>query len=697
MKTLNIKIYGLTQLLVTCYVLFIIVAPVEALSATIKSVGNNGLVGYWTFDEGAGSKVNDMSGNKNVGTLIHSPTWEAGKSGRALLLNNSNSYVSVTSNSSLKYVGGNMSLEAWIYPNIGETSAVFISKPWNGNGDYNYRLSYGPVIGFYLVGNGSCTVTSGANTAPQGSWHHIVATVSSLGAMNLYIDGMLVGSGSCGIVDWTPTYGDANLPLSIGTLYPYGAGAWDQPTHAFGGKMDSVRLYNRVLSATEVKSSYRFGTAQTKSVQKSGLVGYWPMNEGVGSKVNDMSGGKNTGTLAGTTLPSWVSGRFGKALFFDGATSKVSLGSLNISTDVTISAWVNTATAGQRPVLSNRSGGSGKVYLGVTGGKFFVYDNGATPPAMTSNASINTSTWKHVVWTSDGATSNMYINGVFDKTQAHTRTGGIANGNIGWDLANNVEYFPGYIDDVRVYNRALSATEVQLLYGQNATQVNASTNNFLNNGLIYVFSLNGGDISWGSNTAYDRSGQGNNATLISFSTTSSPATGKLGQGLKFNGVSTYLNTPAMAFLGQASATFSVSVWVKPRVVGGTIIHNMNESVGWSTGLIGFRGGKLSYNIYANGFADSPNTAVAGRWLLVSFTRDGVTGVNKLYENGVLVKTTTTGYSPSGGSHKFTLGRFVADCCQMDSPGWFDGVMDDYRLYNRVLSESEIKQLYNMAR
>ncbi len=460
-------------------------------SAQNKVVSNSGLVGYWSLNDGAGSKANDMSGSGNNGTLIHSPTWENGKLGKALLLNNSNSYVSVPSVQALKYTGGGMTLETWIYPNIGETAATFISKPWNGSGVYNYYLTYGPVITFYVRGATACSINSGANTAPQGSWHHIVATIAIDGTMNLYIDGALVGSGACGIVDWTPSLGDLSLPLSIGTLYPYGAGAWDQPTHAFGGKMDNVRVYSRVLSASEVQQAYKQNATQVNSSKNdfltSGLVGLWSfdgkdMNWGA-NKVLDRSGQGNDGTLFGmSTTSSPTNGKLGQALKFRGVSSGtyVNLGTSATLTPVNfaVSAWVNagsgTYTGGYGYVYSNArdcctAGQNGINVFFTSGILYAVIWNGGSAASVNSPVAVaQNSGWHHIVATYNGATLAVYVDGVL-KNSASTALGvgtpATYTTNIGsMGYAPGVYTFDGKIDDVRLYNRAITATEVKQLY-----------------------------------------------------------------------------------------------------------------------------------------------------------------------------------------------------------------------------------------
>ena len=114
----------------------------------------------------------------------------------------------------------------------------------------------------------------------------------------------------------------------------------------------------------------------SKAPNNLGLVNYWPLNEGVGSKAGDFTSNGKTGTLTGGT---WTNGKKGGALSFNGTSDKVTGGSITVGTNMTISAWIkkNTST-GQKSFFSNRSGG-GTVYLGLSGTQVFLYDAPATP------------------------------------------------------------------------------------------------------------------------------------------------------------------------------------------------------------------------------------------------------------------------------------------------------------------------------
>jgi Concanavalin A-like lectin/glucanases superfamily len=118
-------------------------------------------------------------------------------------------------------------------------------------------------------------------------------------------------------------------------------------------------------------------------------------------------------------------------------------------------------------------------------------------------------------------------------------------------------YFPfnGSLDDVRIYNRALSATEVKQLYSSGAVTIGHS-NALISNGLVGYWTFDGGSIDWRTNTVRDMSGNGNTGSLISMSTTSSPTLGKSGQALNFGGAGR-----VQVLDSFVPTAYSISAWV----------------------------------------------------------------------------------------------------------------------------------------
>ena len=200
----------------------------------------------------------------------------------------------------------------------------------------------------------------------------------------------------------------------------------------------------------------------------SGLVASYGFDEGSGPTTRDSSGHGNTGTLAGGT--SWTAtGHTGAALAFDGVDSLVTIAdapALRLAGPLTLEAWTRPAAVDssyRTVVLKERSGGlSYALYADTAAGgpSGHVFVNGSEPRARAA-IPLARDTWTHIAMTYDLATIRLYVNGSLAAStpaagSVTTSTGALRiGGNEVWG-----EYFAGVIDDVRVYDRALSAVEV---------------------------------------------------------------------------------------------------------------------------------------------------------------------------------------------------------------------------------------------
>ena len=202
---------------------------------------------------------------------------------------------------------------------------------------------------------------------------------------------------------------------------------------------------------------------------QDGLVAGYSFDEGFGGTVSDASGRGNAGTASGTT---WAPGRNGQALSFSGANgSYVTVpdsASLRLSGALTLEAWVNPGAIGGsawRTVLFKQ--------LGTAAMGYALYaNNGAARPTGQVNIGGEQNTvgttqlalnaWTHLATTYDGATQRFYVNGT--QVASRAQTGALATATGPLRIGGNGvwgEYFRGLIDDVRIYNRALGAAEVQ--------------------------------------------------------------------------------------------------------------------------------------------------------------------------------------------------------------------------------------------
>ncbi|WP_206641957.1 LamG-like jellyroll fold domain-containing protein [Nonomuraea polychroma] len=213
-------------------------------------------------------------------------------------------------------------------------------------------------------------------------------------------------------------------------------------------------------------SSAEVSAAVTAPPANPGLVAAYGMNEGTGSTVADLSATGNTGTLTNT---SWsASGRHGSALAFNGSSSWVTVNdapSLRLTTGMTLEAWVRPTTVDswRTVIMKQHTGGLAYVLsAGSDTDRPHTVIHTAGEADIGGTASLPLNTWSHLAATYDGTTLRLHVNG----TQVSQRTAGgpIRTDNGALRIGGNSiwgEYFTGLIDEVRIYNRALTTTEIQ--------------------------------------------------------------------------------------------------------------------------------------------------------------------------------------------------------------------------------------------
>jgi hypothetical protein len=195
---------------------------------------------------------------------------------------------------------------------------------------------------------------------------------------------------------------------------------------------------------------------------EEGLVAHWKFDDGSGGSAID-SAGTNNGTLYGD--PNWTTGRIGGALNFNGAADYVVAASVAPLTGDTLTAqmWIRVSEyAGiWNPVLTQSSGNGGYYFYVVTNRPSFYIVVGASYVQAISPEEINADQWYHVAGTNDGSNLKLYIDGKLQDSANSTGFLGVSNNiNIGREPASPLYYY-GLIDDVRIYNRAVSESEFQ--------------------------------------------------------------------------------------------------------------------------------------------------------------------------------------------------------------------------------------------
>jgi hypothetical protein len=209
--------------------------------------------------------------------------------------------------------------------------------------------------------------------------------------------------------------------------------------------------------------------SSTTSTTINGLVAAYGFNEGQGLTTADLSGRGNNGTISGATWAGATSGRFGNALVFNGTSNFVNVAdsaSLDMTNALTLEAYVfpTVAPTGWRTIVAKETAGGLVYFLHAndnTNRPFMGFTQGGAERNVSAVAALAVNVWTHLAATYDGANQRFYVNGTQVSTRAQTGAIDVSTGSlrIGGTAAYG-EFFQGRIDEVRIYNRALSAAEI---------------------------------------------------------------------------------------------------------------------------------------------------------------------------------------------------------------------------------------------
>lgn len=249
------------------------------------------------------------------------------------------------------------------------------------------------------------------------------------------------------------------------TQAPYQV-AWDTTTTADGP-------HTLAAVATDPTGNWRASAgvvvtvANTGPPPPSGPVAAYSFNQGTGTSVPDASGTGNVGSRAGA---AWsTTGRYGGAMSFNGSNARVDVPdapSLRLSSGLTVEAWLRPTTtnaAWRSAVLKESPGGLAyALYSQTTANRAAGYVNlGGSDIEARASVALAANTWTHVAVTYDGTSLRVFRNGTL--VGSVTAPGSIISSTGALRIGGNTvwgEYFSGLIDEVRIYNRALSATDI---------------------------------------------------------------------------------------------------------------------------------------------------------------------------------------------------------------------------------------------
>ena len=235
----------------------------QASSGAVGTVSTAGLVALWKFDEGSGATTTDSIGGA-TGTLLNNPTWTSGKFSKALNFNGTNTYVKAQAPgiSNLNTV----TASAWIYARSDGNNSAKVRRLVSKS---TFNATTGAQVRFALQlgANGTLQFNAGyvgragvwssaSNAVSLNQWHQVTATYT-FGNANaspaLYVDGVAqqVSVVTAPIIGSTPTPDDQMIYI----------GDRGDNTRVWDGLIDQLRIYNRILSGSEIQSVYQSDTS----------------------------------------------------------------------------------------------------------------------------------------------------------------------------------------------------------------------------------------------------------------------------------------------------------------------------------------------------------------------------------------------------------------------------------------------------
>jgi hypothetical protein len=563
-------------------------------------------------------------------------------------------------------------------------------------------------------------------------------------------------------------------------------------------------LYNYRIKSRDAEgnvatsSNFTFTTLPLLPPPNAGLIGYWPFDEGSGGSAADLSGNNHNGILANG--PVWTAGKVGAALRFDATDDtnddndpRILIGNTFDVSGIpfTLSAWVNPVDFNDyRAILSKRDSvdpskrrfdwgfniSSGTNYLQGKSAISFT-----APPA---------NTWTHLTIVATSASTLFYVNGTLAKTLdgfeiGTSDTANTVIGGTGERPGGDNDPFKGTIDELRVYNRALSTAEIQQVYFFSGDSTPPDTtppvisaiaaSNIISSGMTinwttneaadsqveygvttrtsqttpldtalvtghsvtlsglaadttYRFVVKSADAARNSatseffsfttaappsttgligywafdegrgNTTADSSGNGNTGNL---SYNPKWTTGKIGKALRFDGTDNNNNDAPRVVAGSgfdvSKLPFTLSAWINPADFRGsrTILSKRDS----------YKTSKMRFDWGLSPDSGTVYLAEAGNSVKFNYVPPANTWTNlavvatsketKLYVNGTARET--LGPFDIGNGHKAnTVIGSTGESPEDGDTDPFRGMIDELRVYDRVLSAFEVREVYEFA-
>ena len=515
--------------------------------------------------------------------------------------------------------------------------------------------------------NGISDMDSGdGNNLTVGKWTH-VAMVHDGNFNKIYMDGRKVAE--------KQVVGALNT-----TVHPFGMGydPIDKVLY-FNGALDEVMLFDEALSDAAIESLFE---EQNRAPEvPSGLVADYGFET-----VLDNSPQANHARAVDLKPVTDHHGKGGSAMQFNGASSTFTASNapyLN-SDFVTVSFWIKVNALPEQ----------GEYFLVSHGGwqeRFKISLPGHGKPVWTTNATSGISDmdsgdgnalqpgrWTHVAMVHDGSQDKIYMNGILvaSKNVTGTMNSTVHPLGVGYNPIDGGNFLNGDIDELQIFNFAVSDEDIAALYAAQSTSV------LQNETLVANYAFNGDPkdgtpfgndaISTGAHPSMDRHGYASNA-------------------MHFDGNATLTSANSEAYQSEHT---SIAFWAKADELPASgevfLLSHGGWQERWKISLPG-HGKPVFTTNYTNGISDMDsgdgNTLVPGQWKHWVMVHDGST--NKIYMDGNLVAEKAVVGALNRTRHPLGIGYNP-----IDNDNFFKGALDEVRLYNYALSGAEVAALYN---
>ena len=446
---------------------------ISILVHSARAYPSNGLVAYWPFD----GNLQDVSGNA-YNMKSASVTYSSGVNGKTAYWKGS---VSTTLSKSLS-VSSSMTVACWVKPQkVGnKTGSINMGS---GNFGLNFRDFAFIVQGKFglsvemqrvlVFKDDNCYLLKEINLSD--GWHHVAVTVSGGGKPVLYVDGVAVTGAT------VVSFGGISLSSpTIGGKVRTGQNP--EADQRYKGYLDDLLIYNRALSASEIKSVYSVATPPVSGTPRlddityssSGLVAYWPFDK---NGTDASSNGYNL-TTAGI---SWPTGVGGYASYFSGTVNMSSSKAISVKNTMTIAFWAKPQKVGTRPTSLNMGYGNwgynfddyafvvqGGLGISLETHRITVFKDDCC--YLQWNGELGEQWHHYAITIANGGTPILFVDGVKKTNVTSTSFGSVTllSPIIGGKTRtgqnpNSDQRYKGYLDELFIYNRVLSESEIKAL------------------------------------------------------------------------------------------------------------------------------------------------------------------------------------------------------------------------------------------